>query len=167
MGEETLHELLVVKLCTICSNAQRQCKGQLAGITVLTVKFEQSHLYWLKVIVNKLIWLVCGRYVVGMRLICGRYVVGKNSAVVSMWSVKSDPWSVNQINLFTITLTECCNYRFQSAAWFQGSVCVLYFPLWPLTLTTFSTHCFLPCTSIGATIFVMHVTTVYQGNCLS
>ena len=30
-------------------------------------------------------------------------VVSKNSSVVSMWSVKSDPWSVNQINLFTIT----------------------------------------------------------------
>ena len=50
------------------------------------------------VIVNKLIWSVCGRYVVGKggRYVVGneRAVVGKSSRVVGMWSVKVSAWSV-------------------------------------------------------------------------
>ena len=38
-----------------------------------------------------------GRYVVRRWSVCGWYVFG-------MWSVKSDVWSVNQINLFAITV---------------------------------------------------------------
>ena len=85
----------------------------------------------ISVIVKKLIWSVCGRYVVGMWSVCGWHVVGMWSVfgqyavgmwlvcgryVVVKWSVKFthrryvvcevrcvvSMWTLNQINLFPI-----------------------------------------------------------------